>query len=124
MDAMTTAAAVSYPEHEMYILTKRQVIQSVAGRFHNAYQNRLDIPLSSGQTPADTLTKLEALDPNTATEDDVEAVIGNRSWTTLECNECEKLCEEIAFLETSDHFFQICRHCVENVLEAMVEARS
>lgn len=70
----------------MKLITKRDVIKQVAERWQNQYT-----PFSShSYDKYNTYKKLLALDLDTATEDDVEKIIGNRSWTRLSCEQCDK----------------------------------
>jgi hypothetical protein len=47
---------------------------------------------------ADVLRKLEKLDLNTTTPEEIDAIIGNTSWTTETCSICEN--------ETRDGWFE------------------
>ena len=82
----------------MIIRTQRQLIQAVAKRWRETYQPfKNDRPLFSWRTGVTSppLNKqqiadaLDALDGDTASADDVSAIIGNESWTRLNCDECK-----------------------------------
>jgi hypothetical protein len=82
----------------MNITTQRGLIQAVADRWHATYQPfnpRYDNPLSfvTGmpihmRPKKETWELLKGLDLETATAEEVDAVIGNSSWTRLKCDEC------------------------------------
>lgn len=70
----------------MKLITKREVIKRVAERWLNQYTQ---FKRHSGEKQ-DTYKRLLQLVLDTATEDDVEKVIGNRSWTRMACDQCEQ----------------------------------
>lgn len=69
----------------MKVITIRSQIREVAGRWRATY--------GAGQYGADKvaiLKKLEALDPENATAEEVADIIGNRSWAQPQpCDECK-----------------------------------
>lgn len=71
----------------MTVTTERDRIRTVAERWLNQYPVDGERTLRSHRT---ILAKLQAMDPETATSAEVEAVIGNGSWTTDRCNECKE----------------------------------
>lgn len=77
--------------------TLRDVIRNVATRWKEQYY-------VNGQwkwpDKAVISTYLDALNPDTASADDVTKVIGNRSWTNLKCDECK--CNVTAIRECGD----------------------
>lgn len=70
----------------MTVTTERDRIREVAERWARQY------PPGPETLPRHrAITKrLRALDPETATSAEVEAIIGNESWTTDRCNECKE----------------------------------
>jgi len=72
----------------MKLLTKRGLIQDILGRWKEQY------PTLHGDK-AKIYLKLLALDLDTATEQEVEAVIGNGSWTRMICDECSEEVETL-----------------------------
>lgn len=66
----------------MELVFSRQNIINVAARWHQQY--------SDGLYPALIIIgeRLAALDLESATPDDVAAIIGNKSWSHFTCHEC------------------------------------
>lgn len=64
----------------MTVTTERDRIRAVAERWLNQYPVDGERTLRSHRT---ILAKLQAMNPETATSAEVEAVIGNESWTTV-----------------------------------------
>jgi hypothetical protein len=64
----------------MEAVTTRSLIRTVAARWRRQYPDKR----------RDQLAALEALDPGTAAAEDVEAIVGNRSWTRTVCDECKR----------------------------------
>lgn len=84
----------------MTITTQRDLIRQVAKRWRKTYepfekwpaQKRISrdtpdggVEFVSKQQVADDL---DALDPETATHEDVSGIIGNESWIRLTCDDC------------------------------------
>lgn len=60
----------------------------VADRWHGRYASRpADDPLNDGRTWPEVEEQIRAL-PADASVADINAVIGNHSWTPLQCAEC------------------------------------
>ena len=69
----------------MILHTERSMIQRVAARWRGQYGS--DARSNPSQYAKCDL--LDALDPETATKAEVDAIIGNGSWTSPEdCSEC------------------------------------
>lgn len=96
-------------------LTEREQIKSVAARWrlqysNGAYQNKLDFQ-----------RKLDLLDVNKATAEDVTAIIGNSSWVQpKKCVECDKKRYDVIMLgEEPDYESSticICPDCLQKAL--------
>lgn len=69
----------------MKVITERTLIREVARRWRAQYA-----PFDRrGQDKKDIAAALSGIDPETATAKDVEAIIGNNSWTQIPiCDEC------------------------------------
>ncbi len=63
----------------MKIIKERDLILDVANAWKEQY----------GSFNTHIYKSLLALDLNTAAAEDVEAIIGNKSWTSIRCNECD-----------------------------------
>ena len=61
-------------------------MRGVAARWRRQYEG------TEYSTPdkIDIMRRLDALDPDTATADEVDAIIGNVMWTTQTCSLCDK----------------------------------
>lgn len=111
----------------MHLITKRSLIRSVADRWHAQYAPfRNDSPLfskrmglSDGLTKQQIHSALAALEKETATEDDVANIIGNRSWANIQCHECGwDVAAVIVVGETEDcesHTAHLCQACAEKI---------
>ncbi len=67
------------------ITTTRDLIRTVADRW--AAQYPIPYTLHDGRSTAEFHAKLVALDKETATPADIEAILGN-NWTTMTCDAC------------------------------------
>lgn len=82
----------------MKLITKRDLIRNVAAKWRRQYEpfQDDDRPLFSWRTgitspplnKRQTAEKLDALDKETATPEDVANIIGNKGWTSMKCDEC------------------------------------
>lgn len=81
----------------MNLTTKRELIRAVASRWRQQYEPFSDDrPMFSWRTGVTSpplnkkqiAEKLDTLDGETATAEEVAAIIGNESWTRLTCDEC------------------------------------
>lgn len=102
----------------MKIRTQRQLIQAVAKRWRQQYQPfKPDAILHGGKTKQEIADALDKLDGDTATAEDVNAIIGNDSWTDLKCDECKEYVT--ATIEVGDepdyesHTAELCLNCAE-----------
>lgn len=112
------------------ILTKRHLIQAVADRWKSQYAPFKDgpMPLFSVRNnlrkplmPAEVYAALEALDKDTATEQQVTDIIGNDSWTRLVCDCCKN--DVSAIMELGDapdyesRTIYICQQCLKTAAQ-------
>jgi hypothetical protein len=68
--------------------SQRDKIRSVVSRYEAQYRGS-NRPLGDGRNPQNVLAQLKTLDLDTASADDVNAIVGNTSWTDPEgCDEC------------------------------------
>ena len=112
----------------MDITTQRQLIQAVARRWFETYSPfKDDRPLFSWRTGVASpplnkkqiYEKLLELDGDTATAEYVEATIGNRTWTTLICDQCRREVESLIMVgQEPDYESRTCSLCKECVAEA------
>ena len=98
----------------MFLITKRFNIQNVAKRWKDQYQRYNDADKMR------KLAKLEALDPDKATEDDVTKIIGNISWTEIKCDECQQSTDAAMILGSktdNERTVTVCMNCVIKAYE-------
>jgi len=80
-------------------------------RFDTAYAKRK-------QEVHESLVKLG----ETPNPDDVDAVIGNKSWTSISCTSCRESCEEailIGVVDYDSHSAYICKPCCETAFKML-----
>lgn len=100
----------------MKVITSRDKIKGAISSFIRAW--------GDGSYTADNRNRmvgkeLRALDPETATAEQVDEIIGNRSWTRLKCNECDKEVEGLVCIgEEPDYDSQTAFVCFACLREA------
>lgn len=110
----------------MKLTTQRDTIRAVASRWRQQYEPFTDDrPMFSWRTGVTSpplnkkqiAEKLDDLDGETATPEDVAAIIGNESWTRLTCDECGKDTDAVLTVgqepDYESHTASLCRSCVE-----------
>lgn len=98
---------------------------TVADRWHDFYPGRgwpADRALNDGRTPDEVEAKLRAL-PATATKEDINTVIGNHSWTGMNCTQCRADVSTVIHLEEphEPHWmrwssFHLCLTCAKRAV--------
>ena len=114
----------------MTIITQRQLIQSVAKRWRRQYQPfKNDKPLFSWRTGVTSTPKtkqqiadeLDSTDLDVASADDIYAIIGNDSWTTLKCHECDHDVTAIVQVgeepDYESHTANLCIDCAKKAVD-------
>ncbi len=114
----------------MKIIRKRDVIRGVLQRWDDAYGNMPNgWRLHDGATVNEKRARIAALDLDTCASTDVDAAIGNTSWT---CNCCDVCGEDVAVLVRigEEHDYEarrqdVCMRCLKNarmlIMAAMEE---
>jgi len=102
----------------MKVITQRDLIRGVARKWRKKYQPfRDDRVIYGGFTKEEIADKLNALDGETATAQDVENIIGNSSWTALQCHECKKYVSEVVRVGEEPDYESatacLCQQCAE-----------
>lgn len=71
-------------------------------------------------------TELAALDRETATAEDVAAIIGNDGWTHLKCHECGQTVEAVVEVGEEPDYesctARLCLPCVQSAAQALSAA--
>jgi hypothetical protein len=107
------------------VFTERGQIRTVALRWHESYDR------ASCNVPSWPFygvgAKLDALDLETATRAEVDATIGNSSWVTLHCDNCEQrdLASAVQVGDEPDYESRtavLCLECVEAAAVALRQA--
>lgn len=100
------------------ITTQRDLIRNVAKRWRTQYEpmSKWDTRQTTFGHPAEIAAQLDKLDGDTAAPADVEAIIGNASWTRLTCKQCGKNCLSVFSFITLEscetHSFEVCAQCL------------
>ncbi|MCK9569140.1 hypothetical protein M0R72_09375 [Candidatus Pacearchaeota archaeon] len=100
----------------MKLITIRSQIRDVADRFAAQYRGK-----SGNPAWRETIARLECLDKETATPEDVAAIIGNRSWVCpTVCSECRVESEVVVRLGDEPDYDSnttwICPSCLQKAL--------
>lgn len=91
------------------LISERDKIRGVAKRWASQYK---DYNGGDPEGKKAITRKLSKLNPETATPDDVERIIGNRSWTNIQCAQCEAHVPVAAQFTGYDDSFELCLGCV------------
>ena len=97
-------------------ITKQQLIDSVAKRFKKTYYVNNKWYGNSRQI----FSKLISKKPKT--EKEVCDIIGNNSWTTLQCYNCGKDFNQVikfTNLCDKDNYFYICKDCLQKAISEL-----
>ena len=96
----------------MEIQTVRKNILEVAKRWKEQYKNSKDPDKQR------ILKELESFwDLSKVTEDEIETIIGNRSWTRITCDECNRSVQgAVTFTNGDDHMVTICLNCLNRAV--------
>ena len=99
----------------MRLITKRDTIRSVSGRWYNQYWTETDG--WSSHNAQVSYKKLAALDPETCKESDIEKIIGP-GWTALHCDECDTHVESVIEIERFEEHevVRICPRCLNKAI--------
>jgi hypothetical protein len=111
----------------MKLLSEREQVRTVAKRWRDRYPDP-EFGLRDGRTVGEIADRVDAIDPETATAEDVALVMGNRSWvcqrTCHECGEDSWSCVEIG--QEPDYescTATICEGCLRKALALIERAR-
>lgn len=102
----------------MKIVTTRDKIRNVASAWKRLYGNK---------THSKILKKLEALDVETATEEDVANIIGNNCWTASFCDECSEYADAIVIVGEEAGYdtatAKLCMKCLQKAYDLCKERK-
>lgn len=103
---------------------ERESIASVAERWRRQYLVRGEWHFAGGKSGQVIYDKLRALNTMTATHADVEAIIGNCSWTKQFCHECSDYKQPCISLGYADSSATVCLKCLRKAVRMLTEAQS
>lgn len=112
------------------IITRREIIKSVPSRFMSQYSRYSDdkpLPWTAGvESKREMFERLRALDTDTCTAEDVGAIIGNDSWTSLDCSECGQSCDAVVRIgdepDYDARWVDVCSDCLGKASEILARA--
>ena len=102
------------------VVERRDVLRTVAARYRSQYpESRV---LAGGKRSEDTLRAIDALDPERASREDFDKAIGNKSWTELNCNICDRDSDVLVSIPREyDSPVAVCAECAAGVLEMLAK---
>lgn len=106
----------------MKLITTRGLIRKVAGSWKEAYcqGNRW----TYGPDKELIYDRLKDLDLNATTKAEVDAIIGNSSWTNIKCDECSNPCSSAMQLgEEPDYESSTATICLGCLSDALAMAK-
>lgn len=103
----------------MNIVTQRDLIREVAGRWLHQYRESITRADEYGRQRKNEGDQLAALDPEKASIADVAAIIGNESWTNIRCGECGNKIDWAIVVGSCDgeSSCALCRTCISKLTE-------
>jgi len=104
----------------IYVTTKRDRIKAAPNAWHQTYKAQYGQQrfLASGQDPWDITVELRKLNVETCSEEDVARIIGNSSWTELQCDLCETDRDLLVNLDGPYEQMTVCQPCLASAMEA------
>lgn len=105
----------------MKVITKAYLISAVAERWFDLYYIDGGMWERSywGTDRAVTYEQLKAL--TNPTEQDIASIIGNESWTRLQCNHCRRDVEAVVIVDVThgEYTTYLCAECLRAALEML-----
>ena len=106
------------------VITERDMIRTVAERFRAQYRDVASGLLPLGWDPKYIAARLEKLDLERATAEEVAGVIGRVGWTSERCNACNKYVSDIIVVGDVPDFESatatLCGPCLKEAYDAAV----
>ena len=101
----------------MRVITDRGLIRKVAVRWREQYGNYE----GHGPDKAEVGRRLASLDPETATRAEVDGIIGNDTWTSVDCEECGAMDVRagVEFGGIDERTVIVCAACLRTAVKAM-----
>ncbi len=114
----------------MKLIRQRDVIREVVDAFARSFAQHMDNVdiFPDGETPRAKLGRLMALDLETCEAAAVDAIVGNDSWTRVECDECVNAAvaagsytmpkhEEVVEFSRGEKSVRVCGGCMASALK-------
>lgn len=109
----------------MWLITRKDLAANAAERWKKAYTRKgewQEGTLIRTRTKEEIYNQLVALGP-TPNPDDVDATIGNTSWTGCRCDECGHKFDAVIQVGEAPCYesstANLCRHCVQHAWDMM-----
>jgi hypothetical protein len=103
------------------LITTRTLIRSVVKRWEAQYRPEDVYVKLYGADKQTILAKLKELDPEQASPEEVEAIIGNTSWTRVTCDACGSEVGEVVRLGQEPDYesatASICHECLAKAIK-------
>lgn len=104
------------------VLTERDLIRQVADRWRKTYfDGRTQSWRQSLGDSCLTYDRLAALDPEAATAADVNAIIGNQTWSRPQCTVCQERVVKVVVLENCESEAHVCLACLDRARNLLRE---
>lgn len=100
----------------MEIIRKREHLLSVGQRWVEQYPYDR---YPSGSDKGDITDALNNMRVSEINQKAIDGIIGNNSWTKLECNECHKDNDFLAVFNDYSSVVQLCRDCLTKAADKM-----
>lgn len=116
----------------MKLIKQRDVIREVVAAFARTFAQHMDNAdiFPDGETPKQKLARLKALDLETCDAAAVDAIVGNPSWTWVECDECvmqnqamHPRLEVVVEFERGEKSVRVCAVCMARALSQLGNGR-
>jgi hypothetical protein len=108
------------------VRTVRSEIRGVAERWRHQYFHGGEWSKTFHGSTQRIYDGLKALDVESATPEDVAAIIGNGSWVSLTCDNCKREQAAVIDVPTSDDFYgpaSVCLDCIKPAVKELSGSR-
>ncbi len=115
----------------MKLIRQRDVIREVVETFALTFAQHMDNAkiFPDGESPKQKLERLMSLNPETCAAAEVDAIVGNDSWTRVECDECVNAAvaagrdsmmkhEVVVEFSRGEKSVRVCGGCMASALKA------
>ena len=106
----------------MRIIKERDLIRNVAQEWREQYQQYDKGFRIRGinKTVEEIQAEFDALDVETATSEDVKAIVGNYRNTILDCDKCGRRCQQVVRFDIDDDYGSVYELCEKCLLDALM----